>query len=62
MPICSSVPEKSRKSSWIWIGPEGFVIPGGVGLGDVGHVHGEGKGKGDGEVEGLVRGFVDYNE
>ncbi len=31
---------------------------GGVGLGDVGHVHGEG----DGKVEGVVRGFVDYNE
>ncbi len=31
--------------------------PGGVGLGDVGHVHGES----DREVEGVVRGFVHYN-
>ncbi len=34
------------------------LVPGGVGLWGVGHVHG----KGDGEVEGVVCGFVDHDK
>lgn len=64
--ICSGVPEKSRKSSWIWrdedefgegVEPDG-LISGWVGLWVVEHVHGEG----DREVEGVVCDSVDHDQ
>ncbi len=68
--ICWGVPEKSRKSSWIRKysrrDEDGFgegvgldsLRPEGVGLGDLGHVHGEG----DGKVERVVCGFVYHDK